>query len=236
MPTASSAPACRLYWSCGSSSRNPSAIALGRDLGDALEPDESRAYALPEMLRRPPRSPPAHSVEPSAPSGGHHTRSRSAATGVGAGGVAPTALAGGGRAGLSSRPASPCTWWRQRSVPSMSRIAPKPMATFTIVTTSCWPKLKARMVELAAAPASAKTRIACCVPAPPGREGEHRREPADDEHGERRLHGRVHVERAEEEEGRADSGEPASRLPGDHLAEVDAPVVEDGEAEHELLP
>ena len=49
----------------------------------------------------------------------------------------------------------------------MSKIAPKPIATYTIVFTSCRPKLKARMVELEAAPASAKTRIACCVPAPP---------------------------------------------------------------------
>ena len=53
----------------------------------------------------------------------------------------------------------------------MSRIAPKPIATFTIVITSCWPKLNARIVELAAAPASAKTRIACWVPAPPGVKG-----------------------------------------------------------------
>ncbi len=53
----------------------------------------------------------------------------------------------------------------------MSRMAPKPIATFTIVTTSCWPKLKARIVELAAAPARAKTRIACWVPAPPGVNG-----------------------------------------------------------------
>ena len=67
------------------------------------------------------------------------------------------------------------------------------------------------------------------------REREHRREPADDEHRERRLGGRVDVEGAQEEERRGDTGDPARRLPGDDLAEVHPPVAEDREAEGDLL-
>ena len=138
-------------------------------LRDAFEPDESRAYALPEIrdgLRIASRLvPPNRPLHPGTIICGRGRRRPAAGSRE-----ARRSPFGGFFSPLISSSASR-TCLRQRSVPSMRRMAPKPIVTFTIVITSCWPKLNARIVELVAAPASAKTRIACWVPAPPGVKG-----------------------------------------------------------------
>ncbi len=75
---------------------------FGRILGDALEPDECRPYAFPDVLDGRRVAPRLVPVEPSAPSERHHMRSRSAATGVGSGGVSAGSPPAGVRPLISS--------------------------------------------------------------------------------------------------------------------------------------
>ncbi len=96
-------------------------------------------------------------------------------------------------------------------------MAPNPSATFTIVITSCWPKAKARIVLRDGRAAEGEDEHRLLRAGAAGREGKHRREPLDDEHRHRRLHGRVDVEGAQEEERRPDPCHPARRLPGHDL-------------------